>query len=518
MQGAGMPARGEGLIEQWLGVLRRRKWIVLQALVIVPAAALVLSLTQSKEYRATASLLFTTSTASAPIQGSDPGVVDPTRQAATNSQLVSLPAIAQETASRLHGRMSADDIAAAVSVAPGGDSDIAQITATTSSPRLSADVANAYGEAYIAFRRKSNQLRLQRAIRVLQNNLAALTPAERAGSGGQAIQQQLDQTRVNVGLQTGNAQLVQPASVPTSASSPKITRNVVLGVVLGAVLGLLLAALLERLDRSVKSPEEIEELAGAPVIARIPRSRSLTSKAEPSGQSLERAIAGHRAHPLDPANRAFRTLRGNLRNFNVDNELRSILVMGHEPGGGKSTVARQLALTMAEIRESVVLVEADLQKDHPPGARHVSGGDLVSVLEGAPLDTALTSFDLTTPPLPGGRVAFLPAGPSPSNASELIGSDEMRAFLRELEDHFDMVIIDSPPLAVASDALALVPSVSGVLVVCAVGRTTPEGVRELSYQLSLVGGRPLGIVANFAAPKVDEYRYRQSRLRSLVQG
>jgi Mrp family chromosome partitioning ATPase len=94
----------------------------------------------------------------------------------------------------------------------------------------------------------------------------------------------------------------------------------------------------------------------------------------------------------------------------------------------------------------------------------------------------------------------------------------MRAVVHELEDRFDLVIIDSPPLAVASDALALVPSVSGVLIVCAVGRTRPEGVRELSYQLSLVGAHVLGIVANFAAPKVDDYHYRQSRLRSLVHG
>jgi polysaccharide biosynthesis transport protein len=518
MQPAGMPAHGDGLIEQWLGVLRRRKWVILQALVIVPAAALILSLSQSKEYRATASLLFTTSTAGAPIQGSDPGVVDPSRQAATNDQLVGLPAIAQETAIRLHGGVSASDIADSVSVEPGGASDIARITATTSSPSLSAKMANAYGEAFIAFRRKSNQLRLQRAIRVLQQNLAALSPAERAGSGGQAIQEQLDQTRVNVGLQTGNAQLVQPAAVPATASSPKITRNIVLGIVLGAILGLLLAALLERLDRSVRSAEEIEELAGVPVIARIPKSKSLSARGEQSAQPLERAVAAFRARPLDPANRAFRTLRANLHNFNVDDELRSILVVGHEPGGGKSTVARRLALTMGEVRDSVVLVEADLQKDQPPAGQDGASGSLAAVLEGAPLKPALTSVEMSTPPLPGGRIAFLPAGLSPPNASELIGSDEMRAVVHELEDRFDLVIIDSPPLAVASDALALVPSVSGVLIVCAVGRTRPEGVRELSYQLSLVGAHVLGIVANFAAPRVDDYHYRQSRLRSLVNG
>jgi succinoglycan biosynthesis transport protein ExoP len=500
IQPAHSPAREEGLIEQWLAILRRRRWVVLQALVIVPAAALVFSLLQEDKYTATASLLFRSASTETLPQGGTPGFVDPTREAATNDQLVSLPAVAQETAKLLRGRATAGDVAGSVTVDAGGEADIARITATTTSPRLSADMANAYGEAYIAFRRKRDQARLKHAIGVLERNLAALSAIEQAGPAGQAVQANLAQLKAAVGLQTGNADLVQRASAPSTPSSPKVKRNTLLGLILGGILGFLLAALLERLDRTVRSAEEIEELYGLPILARIPKSRALASQ----GTDQER--------PLDAAtSHAFRALRANLHNFNAGRELRSVLVIGREPGGGKSTIARHLALTMAEVRDRVVLVEADLQKD-----RNGSEAGLSSVLTGAPLKHALTSVPLANESPPGRQLTVIPAGRAPANASELVGSEDMRSLLRLLEVRFDLVIVDSPPLAIASDALALVHAVSGVIVVCAIGQSTREGVRELRKQLMLVGCDALGIVANFATPSLDDYGYYYSRLRAVA--
>jgi Mrp family chromosome partitioning ATPase len=141
---------------------------------------------------------------------------------------------------------------------------------------------------------------------------------------------------------------------------------------------------------------------------------------------------------------------------------------------------------------------------------------LSSVLAGAPLEHALTSVPLAIESPRGRELTVLPAGHSPSDASELVASEDMRSLMRELEVRFDLVIIDSPPLAVSSDALALVPAVSGVVVVCGVGRSTREGVRELRKQMTLVGAEPLGIVANFATPRLDDYHHRYSRLRAVV--
>ena len=172
-----------------------------------------------------------------------------------------------------------------------------------------------------------------------------------------ALGEQLDQLKLTQALQTGGAELVQPANPPSSPSSPKPLRNVLLGIVLGALLGFGLAALLERIDRRVRTVDEFEELYAAPILARIPRSPRLTKK-------QTEAIG-----PQTPEGEAFRVLRANLRYFNVDGELRSILITSPEAGDGKSTVARVLATTMAEMGDDVVLVEGDLRK----------GGDLLDV-------------------------------------------------------------------------------------------------------------------------------------------
>ena len=162
---------------------------------------------------------------------------------------------------------------------------------------------------------------------------------------------------------------------PDSPSSPNTTSNVLFGIVLGALLGFGLAALLERIDRRVRSVEEMEEIYELPLVGRIPRSRTL---------------AGDAAEGLGtqtPEGEAFRILRANLRYFGVDDDLHTILAVSPEQGDGKSTVARGLAMTMAEMGDEVVLVEADLRKGSE--FRRITGepaDGLSDVLAGTPLD------------------------------------------------------------------------------------------------------------------------------------
>jgi capsular exopolysaccharide synthesis family protein len=494
----------DGMLEQWLRVLSRRKLVILQAVIVVPAVALALSLAKDKEYTATASLLFRGAPAATTGAGDSTGVVDPARQAATNSELVSLPAVARRAAERLGRGVTAGQVSSSVSIDSGGDADIAKISAVTRSPRLSAAMANAYGEAYIAFRRTADRDQVQNAIALVNGKLAMLTPEQRGGPAGRALEHQRERLNLAQALQTGNAELVQPASVPSSPSSPKVKRNVALGLVLGAILGFLLAALLERTDRRVKTLEEVEKLFGLPILARIPRSR-----ARAAGQARDQLL-------LDASEReAFRALRANLRYFNISRELRSVLVTSHEPGEGKSTVARQLALTMAEVGDSVVLVEADLHNGASDSFPFSSEQGLSSVLVGLPLERAFTSVPLVAGPGgdEGPQLTVLPAGPPAPNPSELLESERMSALLVELEESFDVVVVDSPALGIASDALPLVPAVSGVLIVCGLGRSTRDGARELRKQLTLVGGYSLGVVANFVTSKSGGYHkyYRRSR-------
>lgn len=482
----------EGLLERVLRIVRRHKWIVLQAVIAVPLLAFLFSILQSKEYTAEATLLFR----QPPVLEETSSVIDPTREAATTGELVGLPVVSERAARQLED-VPAGEIFASVTVTPSTEADTATIEATTPSPERSAAIANAYGNAYIDFRRRADRTQVQDAIELAESSLQSLSPADEAGAEGDALNEQLDKLRLIQALQTGGAELVQAASPPSSPSSPKPLRNTAVGLVLGILLGLALAALLERIDRRVRTSEEMEELYGLPILARIPRSSLL---------------GGKRTRTLGtstPEGEAFRVLRTNLRFFDVDRDMKSILIVSPEEGDGKSTVAQGLATTMAEMGDDAVLVETDLRKG---GAfRQVDGRPvrgLSNVLAGTSLQTVLMKVDVPLPNSDESRaLAVLPSGPAPPNPSELLEGDRMHSVLEELTAHFRFVILDSPALGAVSDALALVPAASQIVVVGGLGKTTREAARALKKQFTLLNRQPIGVIVNFAEPERAKYSH-----------
>jgi capsular exopolysaccharide synthesis family protein len=484
----------EGAIEQALRIVRRRKWIVLQALIGVPLIALALSLTQEKEYTATATLLFRETPASV---GTDVGVVDPTREAATNGELVALPVVAEEAAASLNDSIPAGEILESVEVTPSASADTAAVSATTTSAPRSAEIANAYGAAYIDFRREADRGQVQDAIDVAEESLGEMSFPERVGAQGEALQKQLDQLKLDQALQTGGAELVQPATAPSEPSSPDVKKNVVLGILLGALLGFGLAALLERVDRRVRTSEEMEELYELPLVGRIPRSRRLArNRPDELGTQTQEG-------------EAFRILRANLRYFAVDEDLQSILIVSPEEGDGKSTVARSLAMTMAEMGDHIVLVEADLRKGSE--YRRITGEPaegLSDVLTGTPTDRVLIRVGVQLAGESTAReLTVLPSGRIPPNPSELLESNRMHEVLSELRQSFEFVILDSPALGAVSDALALVPEASEIVIVGGLGKTTRNAARELSKQFSLLDKQPIGVIVNFAEAERGKYSH-----------
>jgi polysaccharide biosynthesis transport protein len=485
------------LLDSLIRILRTRKWWVLQGLVIVPLIAVLLTLRQEEQYTAEANLLFRDTAADVLDEGGG-DFEDPQRAAATNEGLIELPVIAERTSVALAsdprvGRISPATITISVAVSSDSGSDLATISAEHPNPYVAARMANEYGEAYIEFRRRSDQRELQEAIDLAQTRLAGLPPEQRTSAVGQNLEERLNRLLLAQSLLTGGAELVQRATVPSDPSSPDLRRNLVLGLLVGGVLGLGLGALRDRLDRTIKDEDELEQIYGVPVLARLPRSRALTATRDTD--DLERA----------PEAEAFRILRANLRYFDVDERVRSLLISSPQPGDGKSTVARGLAMTMAALGDHVVLVEADLHK-----ARSGALGDQVperglsSVLAGEPLDDALVHV-----PVGGGerRLTLLPSGPVPPNPVELLESSRMLSLLKVLERRFELVVVDSPALANVSDARPLVGAVSGVLLVSAVGRTTRSAAVDFRKQIDLLEGHVLGVVANLSPTPRRGYYY-----------
>ena len=489
--------RGDTAFDSTLGILRRRWWIIVASIVVVGAVAYLFSSQQEKQYSSTASVLFQADVEA--VAGSGGDFVDPERQAATNEALLSLPVVATGAGKAL--RIDPRQVASSVEVVSSRESDIVDIKATTADPELSTRMVNAYGEAFIEFRRAGARDRIDEAINGARTALRNLTDTQRDGQAGTDVRQRINQLETTRSLQSGGVDLVQPAGVPTEPSAPKPVRTGLLGVVLGAILGFALAALRERQDRTLKDSVDVEKVFERPVVAEIPRSRALAGGGmEPiKGEELE----------------AFRMLRSSLRYFSVDVETRSLLIASAAPGEGKSTVARRLAQTMAGMGDSVVLVEADMHRSSVfSGTEGLADVGLSTVLIGRDLDDSLAEFVLDGAGDLGRTLTVLPNGPLPPNPSELLESDRMRDVLLELRARFDMVIIDSPPLPVISDALPLVNQVDGVLAVSGLGVANQDNIRDFLRLLRLHGDNLLGVVVNFT-PKGDRagdayYRDRQT--------
>jgi polysaccharide biosynthesis transport protein len=487
----------EGTLEYTLRVLRRRKFVILAALISVPLFAFLYSSAQTKEYTASATLLFESE--------SEAGVTEASREAATNEALAALPTVGANTAKELGVDLS--EVLGSVEIGSANENaNVTTISATNESPERAAEVANAYSKAYIAFRRESDRSQVRESIAILEKRVEELSPAELSSAKGELLREQLGKLEVEEALQTGKTSLVQEATAPSSPSKPKTKRNVLLGFVFGLILGLGLAAAIERLDRHVRTVEELEELFGLPVIARIPRTKAFKNA------STELML-------LSPEAEAFRTLRTNLRYLNINRDLSSLLIASPQPNDGKSTVARGLAGAMVEMGDEVALVEADLRKESSfrYGSSYIPDG-LSGVLAGAPLEEALMQVPVSRGNNGHGRtMTVLPSGPVPPNPSELLESEQMKDVLAELSKRFDMVIVDSPAIGVVGDAMALVPMVSAILAVGGLGKTTREGATGFVEQLELTGNRPLGLVATMTAPDRRQYSYyRQSR--TLLRG
>lgn len=485
--------------DRWLRAFRRRWWIVVLCALIAGAAAYVVSTTQRKMYTASSTLLFGnpgfdqmvfgTSLFS---QNSSSATGQPDQ---TDLQLVTLPAVARLTSQALKHKVSAAQIQSEVSVHPVGQSEVANIEVSDPDRARAALIATTYAQEYISFRRSADRADIKAAQQTVRRQLGRLSKQARTGSVGASVENRANQLRVLSALQTGDAQLMQPASVPTSPSSPKTKRNLLIGVLLGLILGIGVAAMVEWLDRRLRDPEALEAAFGIPVLGVVPRDAAF---ADP-----QRSTSGGPSE-------VFSLLRARLRYFNVDREVRSLLITSSVAGEGKTTVSMNLAFSEAAAGTKVVLVEADLRR---PTIASVLNLDAAPGLSEALTHSASLDASLRTVPVPGRSdngheapvLSVLPSGAIPPNPAELIESQAMADLLSTLTERFELVILDSPPVSLVSDPIPLIKRVDGLLVVCRIGVTNRDGARSLRQQLENLDAPALGLVANAMPGSGSEY-------------
>jgi polysaccharide biosynthesis transport protein len=483
-------------LERAHSVLRRRYKLILLCCVIIGGAVWGLSQLQTKEYSASASLLFRNPGFAEDLFGTTAVAPTPTeanREAATNKTLVGLEIVGARAARKLPG-LSPKEVSNMVTVSAEGEADVVSVTATSPDPAQAKLVANTVARQFISFRAETDKSKLLQAKQLSERALRRLSPAERSGPRGQALSRGAEKLGILASLQTGNAELVQPASLPDSPSSPKPIRNGIIGAILGLLGGIGLAFLLERLSTKLRSPEEAQDIFELPILATIPESKAIMSTNE-----------GSSAPDLPFAeNESFRMLRASLRYFNVDSNVKSVLVTSYSSGIGKSTVSWNLARVAAS-SSRVVLVETDLRNPSLSNQHGlpVIGGLGALLTHQITLDEAIHRKPIA---LQGAgtngssaedrHLDVIVAGPPPPNPAELLESQTMNEVLEELKSRYDLVVIDTAPLGVVSDAFPLLRRVDGVIAVTRLGTSTRDHAEHLRDQLRRLEAPVLGLVVN----------------------
>ena len=271
--------------------------------------------------------------------------------------------------------------------------------------------------------------------------------------------------------------------MPTTPSGPQKTRNILLGLLVGLVGGIGLAVFREYLDNTVKSPDDIEALTGLPSLAVVPTlpnssghhgrlSRISNSPAGQNGSGPHVELLSY-LQPKSPISEAFRALRTSLLLSQAEHPPQVILVTSALPREGKTTAAINLAVTLAHLGDRTLLIDSDMRK---PGVRRALNLDVGKDLGLSSYLAGVCSLDeamLIHPAIP--NLTALTTGPVPPSPADLLSSHRMREGIAELRRRFKFIVIDSPPIMAATDAVILSVLTDGVLLIVRSGETPKEG-------------------------------------------
>lgn len=289
-------------------------------------------------------------------------------------------------------------------------------------------------------------------------------------------------------------QVTRRADVPSAPVSPRRNANLALGVLAGLVLGAGGMGLRAALDTSVDGAEAVTDELGIPLLGFVPYDSAAGKR--PLITQL----------PLSPKRaEAFRHLRTSLQFANVDEAPRSIVVTSALSAEGKTSVACNLSISLAQAGTRVLLIEADLRRPSAANYLGLEGAvGLTSVLTGqVALHQAIQSWQ-------GSSLSVLTSGAPPPNPSELLGSKAMSDLLTALEDEFDLLILDAPPLLPVTDAAVLAAQATGVVLVIRQRKTRRAAVKQAMEILHYLGAPIYGAVLNMSRsePGGGEYEYR----------
>jgi polysaccharide biosynthesis transport protein len=494
-------------LRDYLRILRRRKWIVVECLMLVPLAAVAFALHQSPRYQSSADVLLRYQSLPSTLSGvNDPNsysyYIDPTRSTSTSLQVATLPLLHDRVVAALRKRGVPPAAVVGANAVEVGDTDVLRFTATTGNPALSAAIATEYARQFTVYFAQLDNQSISQAISGLQGRVDQLKAqgTRQARVNIAELESKINQLETLRALQTSSAVLVRTAdSAAKIRPTPK--KYALLGIGLGLILGIGLAFLRDAFDTRLRAAGDIGDILKLAVLAHIPppprrleRDRQLVMLADPSSGGAD----------------AFRRLRMNLEFASIGKPSQVILAASAIAEEGKSTTFSNLGVALALGGKNVALVDLDL---HSPtlasffrldqGQQGLSG----VVLGHVSLDEALMPIGLEGGRFEGARgssnggyvstqgsLSVLPTGVLPPDPGEFVGLEGVRHVVAALRERFDYVLIDVPPLLVVGDVLTIAGFSDGLVAIVRSDLARRPVTQEFAAALDRLPLAKLGLV------------------------
>jgi len=508
-------------LRDYLRVVRRRKWMVLLAVLVAVPVALALSYREKPQYEANAKLLVEPQLVEqlfTPTADGSRGGRELEQNLATEIQVMGSPPVRKAVAEEL-GRSPGE-----VGFVVVAETSVVAVRAFSGDAEEAAETSNVYAETYLEVRRQraveelfsaADQVqveidKLSQRIADLDADLVVNPPppagegratdarvAERARLEGQRTTyiQQLDriQTGAAVAQQAGG-EVIAEADVPGTPVNKTPVRNGVAGLALGLIIGVALAFLREYLDDTVKSKEDLERASGLTVVGLIP--------ALPEWKNRKTTPLVAQAQPRSHAAEAYRTLRTSVEFLALEHPISSVQITSAMAQEGKTTTLSNLATSFAKAGQRVIVLCCDLRRPRVHDFYGLSNDvGFTSVLLGeAPLADAIQ-------PVPGDLpLGLVSSGPLPPNPAELLSSKRAAGVIQALDDRCDLLLVDSPPVVPVTDGLVIAGLVDAVLLVADSGSTTKRGLARAVELLRQIDAPLVGAVLN-GVSSGSEYGY-----------
>jgi capsular exopolysaccharide synthesis family protein len=493
---------GAASLHEYLLLFRRRWLLIVVVTALVLGAAIAQAVSATPIYQSEAKVLSRAGDDSADLQ--------------TERQVVMSTVVADRVKDKLDLTSSSTELIDNVKVTVPAETRVLIITYSAPGPALAQQGAQAFAEQYLAYRQEAAVqaattagAAIQKRIGLVEGELRTVNatigrlPNDSAAQRAAIAQRdslfgELAGLRIQlVSIRTtpGDAgEIIEPANRPLQPASPNLSMNAAAGLFLGLLLAAALAILRDRSVQALGGRQGFERQLDRPVLGSIPNDPSSDKRAKPQVVSLE--------NPDSPVAEAYRALATKLPVLAKRHDSRVVMVLSPSVGEGKSLIAANLAVTLAEEGRTVLLISADTRKPriHQLFGLNDEVGLLNVLADDVPIEDVWQPVSLRHPWDPASRAParlyVVPSGHAITQSLRALGADAIANLLKVQREQFDFVLLDAPPALLVADALAIASAVDGVLVVADARTTKPEAIRRLLEQLEQVGANVLGGVLN----------------------